>query len=107
MPVTRNQSEKASARSGCAPSDHGPYGIPVMRSVLPGRRCSLAASPGSITTWFAAPGSDIAPCRILTRSTDTPSMSSGLAKASSRVSGKPPAAGSPRLYWIADDIAAT
>ena len=79
-----------------------------MRSVLPGRRCSMAASAGSITTWFAAPGSDIAPCSIFTRSTDTPNVSSGLANASSCVSGKPPPlAGSPRLYWIADDIAVT
>lgn len=68
----------------------------------------MAASFGSITTWFATPGSNIAPCRIFTRSTDTPSVSSGLANASSCVSGKPPpAAGSPRLYWIADYIAVT
>ena len=68
----------------------------------------MAASCESITTWFAAPGSDIAPCRIFTLSTDMPSVSLGLAKASSCVSGNwLPETGSPRLYWIADDIAVT
>ena len=67
----------------------GLYETPRRCSVSPGRRCFRAASCGLITAWLAAPGLNIRPCKILTRSAETPGVPLGLAKACTQVVGKP------------------
>ncbi len=102
---TRNASGTASRGSGLPVV--GLSGITSRCSVPPGRKCSRPASCWSIMACPAALGLNIRPCKILTRSAETPRARPGLEKVSTTVCGRPWRAGSAVLYTEAVDVDAT
>ncbi len=103
-PVTRKVSGTASFMVAAPEAS---LGMPISRSVSPGRRCCRAAMSLSMTASPGAPAANSVPCVTFTVSPVTPSESSGLAKTCTWVSGWAPGTGSAALYSVARDAPAT